>query len=70
MTVRPGRPFWTAFTAFAANMVALLGMNALEISDFQIDIVHWWNATICSGFVAAAVYGKAKLDEKPPEGTQ
>jgi hypothetical protein len=56
----PGRPFWTGFTAFSTNMVALLGLDKLNATNIQRP---WLAAIVASLFVAAAVYGREKLVE-------
>jgi hypothetical protein len=61
MTIKPGRPFWTGFTAFASNMVVLLGMDKITITELDVT-VNWGGAIVSSLLVAAAVYGKAKID--------
>jgi hypothetical protein len=63
LIVRPGRPFWSAFTAFAANMVALFGVDKLHLAEPDIAVSNWWVATLLSLFVAGAVYGKEKIVE-------
>ena len=55
-----GQPFWTAFTAFFANMVALLGLD--QAGAITIDN-SWIGSIAASLIVAAAVYGKEKMTE-------
>lgn len=63
MTIEPGPPFWAGFTAFAANMVALFGVDKLTIFSADIAVANWWAAVLVSLFVGAAVYGKEKVSE-------
>lgn len=63
--MKPGRPFWTAFTAFAANMVGLFGVDQLQLIGADITVYNWWAALTVSLFVAAAVYGKEKIATQP-----
>jgi hypothetical protein len=69
-TIKPGRPFWTGFTAFCANMIAILGLNQFSITAVDLN-ANWGGAVVASLFVSAVVYGKAKIDsmnhKKPPE---
>lgn len=69
-TIKPGRPFWTGFTAFCANMVAILGLNQFAITSVDLS-ANWGGAVVSSLFVAAVVYGKTKIDsmngKKHPE---
>ena len=62
VTVRPGAPFWLSFTAFAASMVSLVGIDTIDVTALALQ-VNWGSALIVSVIVAAAVYGKAKVDE-------
>ena len=62
ITVRPGSPFWLAFTAFASNMILLVGIDQLDVTALALQ-VNWGAAVTVSIIVAAAVYGKAKVDE-------
>ena len=55
-----GAPFWSGFTAFCANAVALLGLDKAGAIDFNYT---WIGSLASSLFVAGAVYGRAKLDE-------
>jgi hypothetical protein len=57
-TIRPGAPFWSGFTAFCANEVALLALDKLDV----LTVERAWLATLGGLFVAGAVYGRAKLD--------
>jgi hypothetical protein len=71
VTIKPGRPFWSAFTAFAANMTALFGVDQLTITEGDIVVHNWWVALVVSAFVGAAVYGKEKIsDSRKPETTE
>jgi hypothetical protein len=63
ITIKPGRPFWSGFTAFCANMIAILGLNDFSITEVDLS-ANWGGAIVASLFVAAVVYGKAKIDEK------
>ena len=64
--IRPGWPFWSGFTAFAANMLCLLGVDALSITEIDISVGNWSSAAVISLIVAAAVYGKEKQRTRPP----
>ena len=62
-TIKPGRPFWIGFTAFCANMIAILGLNRLSVTEVDLS-ANWGGAIVASLFVAAVVYGKAKIDSQ------
>jgi hypothetical protein len=57
--INPGTPFWSGFTAFCANEIALLGLDKFDV----ISIERFWIATLSSFFVGGVVYGRAKVDE-------
>jgi hypothetical protein len=68
MIIRPSRPFWSGFTAFTANMVALVGVDKLPVTEPDIQVQNWWLAAVLSLLVAGVVYGKEKIAEsKTPE---
>jgi hypothetical protein len=63
MIIKPGRPFWSGFTAFCSNMVILLGLDQLSLTEADVQVtVNWLGALVSSLLVAAVVYGKAKID--------
>jgi hypothetical protein len=63
ISIKPGRPFWSGFTAFCSNMVILLGLDQLSLTQTDVQVtVNWSGAIIASLLVAAVVYGKAKID--------
>ena len=66
ITIKPGRPFWSGFTAFAANMVALFGVDTLSITQLDVTVGNWWSAVIISLFVGLVVYGKEKMVDLQP----
>jgi hypothetical protein len=70
ISIKPGKPFWTGFVAFTANMVAILGLNQFSITEVDLT-ANWGGAIVASLFVAAVVYGKAKIDsinqKEPPK---
>ena len=56
------KPFWVAFTAFFANILALTGLDKLDESW----ISNFWVAVLASTLVALFVFGReqvAKLKE-------
>jgi len=59
---RPGRPFWTSFTAFASSMISLWGMDSAHLTwaDVQVNFVGGF---LVSSLVAMMVYGREKLHE-------
>jgi hypothetical protein len=61
ITIKPGKPFWSGFVAFCANMIAILGLNEFSITDVDLS-ANWGGAIVASLFVSAVVYGKAKID--------
>jgi hypothetical protein len=63
---KAGRPFWTAFTAFFANMVMLLGLDAVGAAKVDRTAL---TAGVASLFVALAIYGREKLTEMHDEGS-
>jgi hypothetical protein len=52
-----GKPFWIAFTAFFANLLALTGLDKLDESW----ISNFWAAFLSSVIVALFVFGKEQV---------
>ena len=70
MTIAPGRAFWSAFTAFAASVGTLIGVDQLHFSAVDISVGNWWSAVLSSLFVGGIVYGREKVAElRKPNGT-
>ena len=63
MIIRPGRPFWSAFTAFFSSMVSLVGIDQLSITEIDVQ-VNLLGALIVSLLVAGGVYGQGKVSEQ------
>ena len=58
----PGVPFWSGLAAFAADMIALIGVGALDVTTLAVQVT-WLGALIVSSFAGIVVYAKAKADE-------
>lgn len=52
-----GKPFWIAFTAFFANLLALTGLDKLDESW----ISTFWVALLASVIVALFVFGREQV---------
>ena len=62
MIIRPGRPFWSGFTALFSSMVSLIGVDQLSITDVDVQ-VSLLGALLVSLLVGGAVYGQGKVSE-------
>jgi hypothetical protein len=62
ISIKPGKPFWSGFVAFCSNMVVLLGLDQLSLTQADVQVtVNWLGAIVASLLVAAVVYGKEKI---------
>jgi hypothetical protein len=60
MIIKPGRPFWTGFTAFVSSMASLYGVEAAHITQADVQ-VNIGGALMVSLLISAVVYGKEKI---------
>jgi hypothetical protein len=61
ITIDPGRPFWSGFTAFFSNMLGLFAVDQVDVLHQPMVINNWWIATVLSLIVGGAVYGREKV---------
>lgn len=57
--MKPGEPFWAAFTAFCSTEAVGFTLDKLDV----LTVERVWLATVGALFVAGSVYGREKLAE-------